>query len=105
MEKHRVMIHFVNPAFLPPNKSEKSAPSRCITAEAGRAIERLGHSIDYLIDESRYNGISRSTEVGRLEAIRILKTINRQIYFECPPLPTKGKRLGFFLHLFGRQTG
>jgi hypothetical protein len=34
-----------------------------------------------------------------LEAVRLLMALNRQIYFECPEVPTLGDRCRALLHL------
>ncbi len=34
-----------------------------------------------------------SADNPQVEAIQILMTLNRQIYFECPVMPTIGERL------------
>jgi hypothetical protein len=71
------------------------ARRRRINPQAGRALEILGHSIEYLLDEVM---VGHGT-FSELEAIRLLMALNRQIYFECPELPTLGERLQSLLHL------
>jgi hypothetical protein len=71
---------------------------RRISHEAGRALEILGHAIDYLIDENVYAADSRTISIGQLgrmgqtEAVQLLMQINRQIYFECPEVPSMRER-------------
>ena len=57
---------------------------RRIDFEAGRALEVLGHAIEYLADEFVHDGTSLSPDDGRLQAIQILMAANREIYFTCP---------------------
>jgi hypothetical protein len=69
-----------------------------MTPEAGRAIEMLGHAIEYLSDEFALECMSRKGEpvVGvhpQIEAIQLLMARNREVYFSCPELPTVGERL------------
>lgn len=77
---------------------------RKITPESGRAIEMLGHAIEYLADEFALECRSRVDQVGagkhpRITAIELLMTRNREIYFSCPTVPTLGERLRSLLHL------
>ncbi len=70
---------------------------RQIGPEAGRALETLGHAIDYLVDEFVYNENNNTMSTnecgGRVEAIQLLMALNRHIYFECPIVLTLGKRI------------
>lgn len=73
-----------------------SAPlrSRRITPEAGRALEILGHAIDYLIDEwILAEGENLSPHGPRAEAMYLLMRLNREIYDSCPPVFTITERL------------
>ncbi len=72
---------------------------RRISPEAGRALEILGHAIEYLADEFVHSGGSLSARDGQVEAVQLLMAINRQIYFNCPEVPTLGERLRAWLHL------
>jgi hypothetical protein len=73
---------------------------RKITPEAGRGLEKLGHAIDYLTDEFVYDGCRFSEDLGRLHAIALLATLNRQIYFSCGIEPTLRQRAqGLFRRL------
>jgi hypothetical protein len=73
--------------------SEHANQRRNITPEAGHALEKLGHAIEYLADEFAPEGLLLSADNPQVEAIQILMTLNRQIYFECPVMPTIGERL------------
>jgi hypothetical protein len=66
---------------------------RRINPAAGRALEILGHAIEYLIDMHVHEGSLIVWEKGHFDAIEILKTLNRQIYEECPVVPTIEQRL------------
>jgi hypothetical protein len=80
-----------------------SAPSplrrRRISPQAGRALEILGHAIEYLTDEYVHRGTSFSADDPEVNAIGLLMSLNRQIYFECPVVPTVGERLRSFFGL------
>ena len=83
---------------------------RLITPEAGRAIEMLGHAIEYLADEHALGCISRRDKGERqngcpeekhphVVAIEMLMARNREVYFSCPEVPTLGERLRAWLHV------
>jgi hypothetical protein len=72
---------------------------RRITAQAGHALEILGHAIEYLTDEFVYRGGEISPRNAQLEAVQLLMGLNRQVYFECPEVTTMGDRLRSMLHL------
>lgn len=52
--------------------------------EAGKALEILGHALDYLTDEYVAKGEFVSVPDRHFEAIQLLMSINRSIYFSCP---------------------
>jgi len=74
-----------------------SAGRRRISPEAGRALEILGHAIEYLSDEYAHHGDSFSAKDGKVEAVQLLMAINRQIYLDCPLAPSFSVRLRSFL--------
>jgi hypothetical protein len=65
---------------------------RRISPQAGRALEILGHAIDYLIDEYIEHGGQFRRGDPELKAIQLLMATNRGIYFECPEVPTLAER-------------
>jgi hypothetical protein len=71
---------------------------RHISQQAGRALEILGHAIEYLTDEFIHQGVSLSAKNEQLEAVQLLMALNRQVYFECPEVPTFGERCRALLH-------
>ena len=74
----------------------KSARRR-LSPEAGRAMEKLGHAIEYLSDEFVNGAGKGNRHDDRLEAIEILMALNRQIYLESPEFVTLGQRLNTWL--------
>ena len=73
---------------------------RHISPQAGRALEILGHAIEYLTDELVLQLPNKppSHRDGRIEAISLLMSVNRQIYLACPEAPRLRDRiLGFLL--------
>jgi hypothetical protein len=90
----------------PRNGAGTRSPSghRLVTPQAGRALEMLGHAIEYLADEFTLDCMNgRRSFVGpvppQIEAIEMLKARNREVYFSCPEAPTLGERLRSWLHL------
>jgi len=78
---------------------------RCIDPQSGRALEILGHAIEYLMDEYALDsmsndGDSSSYADGRMKAIQLLMATNRQIYFECPVVEDLKTRCLNILHKF-----
>ena len=72
---------------------------RRISPEAGRALEILGHAIEYLTDEFVYAGGSFSAHDPQVEAVQLLMGLNREIYFDCPEVTTFADRCRALLHL------
>lgn len=60
---------------------------RRISPQAGRALEVLGHAIEYLTDEFVHQGATPSANHPQILAVQMLMALNRQIYFECPEQP------------------
>ena len=76
-----------------------SAPRRRqINPRAGHALEILGHAIEYLADEIVHEGGSLSPDNDRVKAVQLLMALNRQVYFECPEVPSFRERCRSFLH-------
>lgn len=72
---------------------------RRISPQAGRALEMLGHAIEYLTDEYVQAGGNFCTRNPQLQAIQIMMAANREIYFACPEVPGLATRLLALLHL------
>lgn len=84
-----------------PSSVSGNSRRRCISPEAGRALEILGHAIEYLADEFVHAGGELSGQDGQVEAMQLLMAVNRKIYFACPEMPTVGER---FRALLGWRT-
>lgn len=65
---------------------------RRITPRAGRALEILAHALEYLSDECAVSGRVGLWLEDRLEAIELLKSLNRRVYLECAEIPRAGFR-------------
>lgn len=72
---------------------------RRVSTQAGRALEILGHAIEYLADEYANGEGSSSMHDGPVEALQLLMRINRQIYLDCPEVPSIADRCRSMLHL------
>jgi hypothetical protein len=79
--------------------SVRSNRRRHITPQAGHALEILGHAIEYLTDEFVHQRGEISAHNGTLEAVQLLMSLNRQVYFDCPVAPTISERLRSVFHL------
>jgi hypothetical protein len=70
---------------------------RRIDFESGRALEVLGHAIEYLADEFVHDGASPND--CRLHAIQILMAANREIYCSCPETTSLLERIRAIFHM------
>lgn len=70
---------------------------RHITPQAGRALEILGHAIEYLTDEYVHQGGALSARDPQLAAVQILMAANREVYYSCPAVPALSERLAGLL--------
>jgi hypothetical protein len=77
----------------------RSDRRRRITPQAGRALSILGHAIEYLTDDFLHQGLAYSANDPQMQAVQLLMALNRQVYFECPEVPTFGERCRALLHL------
>ena len=75
------------------------ARRRRISPEAGHALETLGHAIEYLSDEFVHSGGALTAHNAQVEAVQLLMGINRQIYFDCPIVPSFSERCRALLHI------
>jgi hypothetical protein len=84
--------------------SRRRATRRRIDPQSGRALEILGHAIEYLADEYVRAGGALSAHNGPLEALQLLMAANRAIYFACPQVVPFGERLRRWLRLAPQQA-
>ncbi len=75
----------------------KSRPRR-ISPDAGHALEKLGHAIEYLADEFVHNGGDLRQHDPQVEAVQLLMALNREVYFSCPEIPSLGEKLRSIFH-------
>jgi hypothetical protein len=62
------------------------------TATQGRAIEILGHAIEYLVD-SRLASADEFCSPAAQEAIQLLSRANREVYLAAPEMTSGGGRV------------
>jgi hypothetical protein len=72
---------------------------RRISPDAGRALEILGHAIEYLTDEFVHTGGALSAHDPQVQAVQLLMGINREIYFNCPEVPSLVERFRAWMRL------
>ena len=70
----------------------RSGRRRRIDPGSGRALEILGHAIEYLTDELVYSGRTIAAHDPQVEAVQLLMALNRQVYLQCPEVPTFTER-------------
>jgi hypothetical protein len=88
----RTLTHHVKPGAIVPMRRV-----RRMSREDGRAIEMLGHAIDYLADEFALECVSvrergKTGPNARVAAIELLMASNREIYLSCPEVPSFSER-------------
>ena len=88
-------------AALPVAALQRRAVHRRIDPQAGRALEKLGHAIEYLTDEYVHSGAPLAAGDPRLDAVQMLMAINREIYFSCPAVPGPVERIRAWLRMRG----
>lgn len=75
-----------------PAHSVHQQPRRRANLQQGRALEILGHAIEYLVD-SRMFLIDQPATAADAQATQILMRLNRQIFDECTEVLPKHRRL------------
>ena len=60
--------------------------TRRLDRESGRALEILGHAIEYLADEYIPDGQRLDPRDAQVKAVQILMALSREIYNACPPV-------------------
>ena len=88
-------------AALPVAALQTQVVHRRIAPQAGRALEKLGHAIEYLTDEYVHSGAPLAASDPRLDAVQMLMAINREIYFSCPAVPGPVERIRAWLRMRG----
>ncbi len=58
------------------------------TLQQGRALELLGHAVEYLVDSRLYLGESDASDQL---AVQTLMRLNREVFAECAEVAPKGR--------------
>ena len=61
--------------------------------QQGRALESLGHAVEYLVDSRMFSLDGRDAR-DEQEAIQILMRMSRAVFAECPEVVSLRRRLG-----------
>ena len=92
------LLHVASSPRAIPASGIQTQRRRRISPESGRALEILGHAIEYLSDEFIHNGGELTQHNPEVEAVQLLMSLNRQVYLSCPEVPSFGDRLRAFLY-------
>ncbi len=79
--------------------SSPRARRKHISRRAARAFRILGHAIEYLADEFIHDAAPPSGQKERLQAVRLLMALNREVYNDCPEVPSLAERFEWVLRL------
>ena len=71
-------------------------PRRRIGPERGRALEKLRHAIEYLVDEHVNDLDSPDASIDRLAAVELLMGLLKQVYTEAPVIQPLNERFRRF---------
>ena len=71
---------------------------RRITPQAGRALDILGHAIEYLTDEFVHGNAPITADNAQLQATQMLMACNREVFYGCSEIPSFGERWHALFH-------
>jgi len=66
------------------------------SVQQGRALEILGHAVEYLVD-SRMFLVDQPTTRADAEATQILMLLSREVFFECAAVVSPARRLRLWI--------
>jgi hypothetical protein len=89
-------VYFASSAPAAPSVSAHIA-RRSISPKSARALLVLSHAIEYLTDDFVQEDSSLSAMKPCMDAVRILMELNRQVYSECPEVPSFDERCRGFV--------
>lgn len=78
----------------------RSSVRRRVSPVSGRALEILGHAIEYLADEYVLKAARTGTlnpDDPRIDAMYILMSLNREVYYACPEVEPALPRIARWL--------
>lgn len=65
---------------------------RHVSLKTRRSLRLLNHAIEYLADEFLRDSTRPTADNERLQAVQLLMALSREIYAECPEVPTLAER-------------
>ena len=77
-------------------RAEEKPVARRGDAVQGRALEALGHAIEYLVD-SRLFVLDETTLRSDDEAVQIMMRLSRAIFAECPEVVSLSRKVRMWL--------
>jgi hypothetical protein len=89
-------VAFQPAAPSPDGLNQVSAVRRRSSPQQGRALEILGHAVEYLID-SRMFMVDRPATRADAEATQILMLLSREVFFECAAVVPPARRLRLWI--------
>jgi hypothetical protein len=89
IEENRIIVMPTAQSPEPPTLTPARAMRRP-SPQQGRALELLGHAIEYLVDENLHRGRGEAMDS---EAVQLLMRLNRGIFAECAVVMPLGSRL------------
>lgn len=93
---HIILYRVADPVTARAPRSTTQTPRRQPTMEQGRALEKLGHAIEYLIDSRLYAPSSLPSEANE-KASQILMRLSREVFAECAEVVPAGLRIRHWL--------
>ena len=76
----------------PPNQVAKAPRARRRgSVEQGRALEILGHAVEYLVDSRLF--LAESSSPADQQAVQLLMCASRAVFAECPEVISVRRRL------------
>ena len=94
-ELSHAQLTFAQPPSIPHSEVRRARPAcvrRRASYEQGRALETLGHAVEYLVD-SRLRFDDPQAAAGERDAIELLIRLNRAVFSECPEVVPVGRRV------------
>jgi hypothetical protein len=89
-------VAFQPAAPIPDGLNQVSAVRRRSSVQQGRALEILGHAVEYLID-SRMFLVDQPATRADAEATQILMLLSREVFFECAAVVPPARRLKLWI--------
>ena len=79
-----------------PLEAATEFPRRRASPSQGRALEALGHAVEYLVD-SRLFTLDEAAAASDAAAAQLLMRLSRAVFAECPEVITLQRRLRLWL--------